>query len=587
MTTVQPLPRYSAISPQSLDSLKADILSSTDSYIAVDTETTGLRWVEDRAFGVSIAWDDKATFIRNTDYGSENIGALLTELFKADYKTFVFHNCEFDLHMIRETYGAYPPKNLLDTVRLAHFRDTGGPKGLKDLGVQFFGTAASAAQDTINMYMKEYKLKKFSFVPADFMDPYACMDTVLTKALAHIFMDELSERPGHASLIDMEHRLIPVIMDMEKEGIKVDLEYLSTLHRQLKSEQRDIQDEIYSVVGRPLEIGSPKQVGEYFYDQLKIKPPLKTESGGRSTNEKALLQIKHPIGTKVATLIKKWRDIEKLDNTYVDKYPSYQYKGRIYGNFNASGTITGRFSSSSPNLQNIPRNKIIRRLFIPDQEFFDFDYAQQELRVAAHAAKQQNMIDAFSDGVDMHMFTANLIWGTGASSDQRQLAKQTNFAALYGAGAKKLAESAGISFNQAKTIFDQFWGSYPELRYYCETKLAKDISLNGYVRTLYGRRIYLRSEELYKGVNYVVQGTCADMGKISMYNVWKYLKGNGGSIRNIVHDSILVDGIKESAIPEIKDIMEDFIDSSNGRFKVPILVDHKRSIKSWGDMSDE
>ena len=107
-----PLPHYVRISPQSLDSLKADILSSTESYVAVDTETTGLRWMEDRAFGVSLAWDDKAAFIRNTDFGVANMGTFLTDLFKADYKTFVFHNCEFDLHMIRETYGSLPPKNV-------------------------------------------------------------------------------------------------------------------------------------------------------------------------------------------------------------------------------------------------------------------------------------------------------------------------------------------------------------------------------------------------------------------------------------------------------------------------------------------
>lgn len=584
---LQPLPRYSPIFPQDLNSLKNFILSSTDNYVAVDTETNGLRWVEDRAFGVSIAWDDKATFIRNTDFGIENIGAFLVEIFKADYKTFVFHNCEFDLHMIRETYGVYPPKNLLDTVRLAHLRDTGGHKGLKDLGDEIFGSAASASEDTIKMYMKQYKLKNYSYVPAEFMDPYACMDTVLTKALAYLFMEELRTRPSYASLIDMEHRLIPVIMDMEREGVKIDFEYCSTLHRQFQAQQRAIQDEIYLIVERPLELGSPKQLGEYFYDQLRIKPPVMTANGGRSTNEKALEKINHPVGSKVAKLVKDWRDLGKLDTTYIQAYPKLQYKGRIHGSFNASGTITGRFSGNTPNLQNISRKKEIRRLLVPDVEFFDFDYSQQELRVAAHASNEQNMINAVHEGIDLHTRTANLIWGSDITPDQRQLAKQTNFASLYGAGAKKLAESAGISFNQAKHIFDQFWSSYPELRYYCETKLKKDIALNGYVKTLYGRRINLAENEHYKGINYVIQGTCAEVSKISMYNVWKHLQSTGGSIRNIVHDSILIDGVAESSVSMIKEIMEDFVESPNGNFKVPITVDIKRSLKSWGDMSDE
>jgi len=583
----QQLPRYVPISPQSLDSLKNSILSSNDNYIAVDTETTGLRWMEDRAFGVSLAWDDKATFIRNTDFGVSNIGTLMADLFKADYKTFVFHNCEFDLHMIRETYGALPPKNILDTLRLAHLRDTGGEKGLKELGEAIFGSAASAAQDTIKMYMTQYKLKSYDFVPADFMDPYACMDTVLTKALAYLFLDELKARPGHMQLVDMEHRLIPVIMSMEQRGIKIDLEYCSTLHRQLKAQQRDIQDEIYSIVGRPLELGSTKQLAEYFYDQLRIKPAIETEGGGRSTNVKALQKIKHPVGSKVAKLIKDWRDLEKLDNTYVQSYPKLQHKGRIHAHWNASGTITGRFSGSNPNLQNIPRKKEIRRLFVPDQEFFDFDYAQQELRVAAHVSKQQNMIDAFNDGIDMHMYTANLIWGDGATSDQRQTAKQTNFASLYGAGAKKLADEAGISYRQATTIFDQFWNSYPELRYYSETQLPNEVSTKGYVRTLYGRRIHIAGKDSYKGVNYVIQGTCAEMSKISLFNVWEYLTQVGGFICNVVHDSIVLDEIDESTLPRIKEIMEDFTNSPNGSFNVPMIVEMKRSKKSWGDMSNE
>ena len=587
MTQVLQLPHYVRIYPQNLDSLKNDILSSKDSYVAVDTETTGLRWVEDRAFGVSLAWDDKATFIRNTDFGTANIGSLLTEIFKADYKTFVFHNCEFDLHMIRETYGALPPKNLLDTLRLAHLRDTGGPKGLKELGEAIFGEVASANEKTIKMYMEQYHLKNYSYVPADFMDPYACMDTVLTKALAYLFLDELKVRPGHTQLIDMEHRLIPVIMAMEQRGIKIDLEYCSTLHRQLKSQQRDIQDEIYTIVGRPLELSSPKQLGEYFYDQLRIKPTIETEGGSRSTNVKALAKITHPVGSKVAQLILNWRDLEKLDNTYVQSYPKLQHKGRIHAHWNASGTITGRFSGSSPNLQNIPRKKEIRRLFVPDHEFFDFDYAQQELRVAAHVSKQQNMIDAFNRGVDMHMYTANLIWGSGATKDQRQTAKQTNFASLYGAGAKKLADEAGISYRQASSIFDQFWTSYPELRYYSETQLPKEISTRGYVRTLYGRRIHVAGKDSYKGVNYVIQGTCAEMSKISLFNVWEHLNQVGGNICNVVHDSIVLDEVDESSLPRIKEIMEDFTNSPYGRFNVPMVVEMKHSKKSWGDMSDE
>ena len=187
----------------------------------------------------------------------------------------------------------------------------------------------------------------------------------------------------------------------------------------------------------------------------------------------------------------------------------------------------------------------------------------------------------------MHMYTANLIWGDGATKTQRQTAKQTNFASLYGAGARKLADEAGISYQQATAIFDQFWTSYPELRYYSETQLPNEVMTKGYVRTLYGRRIHIAGKDSYKADNYVIKGTCAEMSKISLFNVWEHLNQVGGYICNVVHDSIVLDEVDESELPRIQEIMEDFTNSPNGRFKVPMLVEMKRSKKSWGDMSDE
>ena len=581
MTTVQQLPQYDLFISQNLDSLKTSILTSNDQYVAVDTETTGLNWREDRAFGVSLAWDDKAIFIRNTDYGVENIGKFLTDLFEVNSKIFIFHNAEFDLHMIRETYGTEPPRRIIDTLRVLHLRNSRPPHGLKEASVEVYGPSAAASEDTIKTYMKQYKLKNYSYVPQEFMDPYACMDTVLTKALAHLYVGEMNRL--YPKLLQMEHKLIPLILEMEKNGIKIDLDYMNILHKQYKAEQRSIQDELYSIIGRPLEISSTKQLQGYLYDQLGIKSVIETQTGGRSTSEKALQAIDHPIGTKVAELVLRWRSIEKVDSTYIQPYTKSAHNGRLHPHWNATGTITGRFSSSNPNLQNIPGDPKVRRIFLPDKEFLDFDYAQLELRLVSHAAKQQNMIDAFNGGVDMHGFTAGMIFNCSAeqlNKDQRQVGKRLNFGALYGGGAKKLADECAITIPQARRFLDQFWSSYPLMRSYCD-RMQKFAEREGYVHTLFGRRIPVIADESRNATNYIIQGTAGDLVKISLCNTWEYVKSVGGTIRNTVHDEILFDNMEDSVVPDIKEIMEDF------SFKIPIAVELKRSKESWGDMIDE
>ena len=172
-------------------------------------------------------------------------------------------------------------------------------------------------------------------------------------------------------------------------------------------EQRVIQDSIYEIIGKPVEIASTKQLQEYFYDRLRITPPAETETGQRSVNEKSLEKIKHPVGTKVAELVLRWRNLNKLASTYLEPYKDLN--GRVHPHWNATGTRTGRFSSSSPNLQNIPKDDKIRRMFIPDNEFFDFDFSQVELRIAADISGQRNMIQAFKEDADIHAYTAALV----------------------------------------------------------------------------------------------------------------------------------------------------------------------------------
>ena len=578
---IKKLPSYSLYPTSNLDDLRDSILGSKDQYVAVDTETTGLHWTSDKAFGMSLAWDDKATFIRNTDYGVENMGRFINDIFASTVKTFIFHNAEFDLHMLRETYGAKVPLDILDTQRLSHLYDPRPPHGLKELGELYFGPAAGAAEDTIKEYMRQYRLKGYHQVPAEFMDEYAALDTVITKALAHHFIDQIMAECK--TLCNVEHKLIPVLLKMEQNGLKVNTEYVNQLLKEFRVEQRFIQDEIYNIVGRPIGISSTKQLQEYFYDCLKIEPPIETNTGQRSVDKKALAKIKHPIGTKVAELILRWRDLDKDASTYLEPYKDLE--GRVHPHWNATGTRTGRFSSSSPNLQNVLKDDKIRRMFIPDDEYFDFDFSQIELRLMADFSGQTNMIDAFKGNKDLHGMTASLVFNKTEdqiSKEERQIGKHLNFSVIYGSGSRGIQEKLGLSKTQSDTIINHYYSAYPQIR--AQANYFKlEGERNGFVRTAFGRKLPVDPEKAFAATNYLIQGTAADIMKIALLKTARYVDSVGGKICNIVHDQILFDEVDEVKGEELRTIMEDF----NLPSGIPLKADLQRSTVSWGDLVHE
>ena len=575
---------------ENLDLLKTEILNSHDDYVAVDTETSGLNWTVDRAFGVAFAWDDKSTFIRNSTFGVEKIGILLRDLFACDGKTFVYHNAEFDLHMIRETYGVAPSKNVIDTLRVSHLLNSSTSNALKTWGEENYGIAATYHEDLVSEYLKQYKLKSYEHVPAEVMDPYAANDTVLTKALAYKYVPVVKKQAGR--LFDLEMKLIPVVMDMEREGILIDQEYIQELQQRVVDRQRGLTDQIYKVIGKPIDIGSSKQLGNYFYDRLNIgksidkknnKSVFITEKGNWSTGEKALKAIRHTEGSVVAQYLLKWRELEKVNNTYLRSYLRLVHNGRIHARWNACGTITGRFSGSNPNLMQVPKDPKIRRIFIPDELFIDMDFSQIELKLMAHVSKQGSMIDAFVAGHDMHSYTAAQILNKpidqiDKDSNERKVAKAINFGVIYGIGTKGLADLAEIPMSSAKRYLNVYWDSYPSIRSYFDEQKAS-AEKNGYVHTLFGRRISV-TDRFHAAPNYVIQGTGGDMMKLSLYKAWLYVKSVGGSIRNTIHDQILYDGMDIKHVEPLREIMQDY------SFSMPITVDVQTSKKSWGDLYD-
>ena len=360
---------------------------------------------------------------------------------------------------------------------------------------------------------------------------------------------------------------------------------------------KDIEEKIYKLAGQEFNIASPKQVGEILFDKLKIvEKAKKTKTGQYVTNEEVLQGLKHK--HEIVGNILEHRGLKKLLGTYIDALPSLVNKrtGRIHTSFNQTITSTGRLSSSDPNLQNIPvrgeDGKEIRKAFIPEAGclFFSADYSQIELRVMAHLSDDENMIEAFREGYDIHAATAAKIYKENineVSRDQRTKAKRANFGIIYGITVFGLAERLDISRDEAKQLIDGYFETFPKVKEYMET--AKETARkNGYVETLFKRRRYLadinsrnatvRGFAERNAINAPIQGTAADIIKVAMINIYNRFNQEGIRSKMIlqVHDEL-----NFSVYPEEKEKVEKIVlEEMQSAFsmKVPLVADC-----GWGE----
>lgn len=373
---------------------------------------------------------------------------------------------------------------------------------------------------------------------------------------------------------EVEIPLVDVLVDMEREGVRIDVDALRNYSVQLSKERDGIEAKIYELAGHPFNVSSPRQLGEVLYDELKItdKPP-RTATKQYSTAEDVLLKFryKHPI----VELILEYRSINKLVSTYLDTFPNLIDKstGRLHTIYNQTVTATGRLSSSNPNLQNIPirteRGKEIRRAFVARDEehiIMAADYSQIELRIIASLANDEHMIEAFANHYDIHAATAAKIYHIPfeeVTKDQRRNAKSVNFGIVYGISAFGLSEQLGISRKEAADLIVEYFEQYPAIKQYIDSNV-QFAHEHGYAQTLLGRRRYLydinsrnnaqRQFAERNAVNMPIQGTSADMIKIAMIRIWKRFSELGLSSKMIlqVHDELVFDVYK----PEIEKVKE-------------------------------
>ena len=564
----------------------------TFEIVSLDTETTSTNAIEAELVGMCFSVEENKAFYVPVSANREE-ALRIVNIFKPLYENEkilkVGQNIKYDLEVLAN-YGVTLKGKMFDTMIAHYVLQPELYHNMDYLAEIYLKYKTIHIEELIGPKGKGQKNMR-DLNPQDVYE-YAAEDADITLKLKNILEKELEKAGVEHLFYDIEMPLMPVLASMEMNGVCLDTVSLKETSEVLTNRLKVIENKIYELSGETFNIASPKQVGEILFDKLKIvEKAKKTKTGQYVTNEEVLQGLKHK--HEIVGNILEHRGLKKLLGTYVDALPSLINKrtGRIHTSFNQTIASTGRLSSSDPNLQNIPvrgeEGKEIRKAFIPEPGclFFSADYSQIELRVMAHLSNDENMIEAFREGYDIHAATAAKIYKEDmneVSRDQRTKAKRANFGIIYGITIFGLAERLDISRDEAKQLIDGYFETYPKVKEYMET--AKETARkNGYVETLFKRRRYLadinsrnatvRGFAERNAINAPIQGTAADIIKVAMINIYNRFNNEGIRSKMIlqVHDEL-----NFSVYPDEKEKVEKIVlEEMQGAFsmKVPLVAD--------------
>ena len=564
----------------------------TNEILSLDTETTSTDAIEAELVGLSFAVKEKEAFYVPVPAEREEAQRIVN-IFKPLYENAailkVGQNLKYDLKVLRR-YGVRLAGEMFDTM-IAHYLIQPELRHNMDYMAETYLNYQTIHIDQL-IGPKGKGQKSMRDLPPSAVYEYAAEDADITLRLKNVLEPELTRLGADRLFREIEMPLMPVLAEMELEGVRIDTDALAETSNVLTARMEEIEQRIYDQAGETFNIASPRQVGDVLFSKMKIvEKPKKTKTGQFVTSEEVLqtLKSKHPI---VADILEH-RGLKKLLGTYVDALPKLinPRTGHIHTSFNQTVTATGRLSSSDPNLQNIPvrgeDGKEIRKAFVPEPGclFFSADYSQIELRVMAHLSGDENMVEAFREGHDIHAATAAKIYKEALDSvtrDQRTKAKRANFGIIYGITVFGLAERLDISRDEARRLIDGYFESFPAVHQYMEQ--AKETARShGYVETLFGRRRYLpdinsrnatvRGFAERNAINAPIQGTAADIIKVAMIRIARRFREENLKSKMIlqVHDEL-----NFSVLPEEKERVERIVmEEMEGAFpmQVPLTAD--------------
>lgn len=482
-------------------------------------------------------------------------------------------NIKYDM-LILKWYGVSVKGELFDTMLAHYLIDPDTRHNMDVLSENYLNYSPISITTLIGAKGKNQGTMRD--VPVEKVVDYAAEDADVTLQLAQVFEPMLKTLNADKLAAEVENPLIYVLADIEVEGVKIDVDTLNAYSVELEQDIRKFEQNVYDKCGVQFNLASPKQLGEVLFDKLKLDPKAKkTKTGQYQTGEDVLLALAHK--SDIVQDILDFRQLQKLKSTYVDALPLLvnPKTGRVHTSFNQAVAATGRLSSNNPNLQNIPirteRGREVRRAFIPRDEnhvLLSADYSQIELRIIADISQEENMLDAFNKGIDIHTATAARVYGISieeVDGTQRRNAKAVNFGIIYGQSAFGLSQNLGISRKEAAEIIDQYFTQYPGIKKYMSDTM-NSARENGFVETILGRRRYLRdinsANQTVRGfaernaINAPIQGSAADMIKVAMINIHKDMKDQKlqSKMTMQVHDELVFDVLK-SEIDAMKKII--------------------------------
>ena len=564
----------------------------TKDFLVLDTETTSTSAIDAELVGLSFSVEEHKAFYVPIPANREE-ALRIVNIFKPLYEDpsilKVGQNLKYDLEVLRN-YDVELKGKMWDTM-IAHYLIQPELRHNMDYMAEVYLHYKTIHIDEL-IGPKGKSQRSMRDLSPTLVYEYACEDADITLQLKNKLEPELKKHECENLFYDIEMPLMPVLAEMEMNGVCLDTRSLAETSKQFTTRMNDIEQRIYELAGEQFNIASPKQVGEILFDKLKIvEKAKKTKTGQYVTSEEVLQQLKNK--HEIVADILEHRGLKKLIGTYIDALPKLinPRTGHIHTSFNQTITATGRLSSSDPNLQNIPirgeDGKEIRKAFIPEPGclFFSADYSQIELRVMAHLSDDKNMIEVFQEGKDLHAATAANIYKKPideVTRDERTKSKRANFGIIYGITVFGLAERLDIPRDEAKMLIDGYFETFPQVHDYMEK--SKEIARQkGYVTTLFGRRRYLpdinsanatvRGFAERNAINAPIQGTAADIIKVAMIHIFNRFKAEGIKSKMIlqVHDEL-----NFSVLPEEKEKVEQIVleEMQNAfQMKVPLVAD--------------
>ena len=584
------------------------------SGFSFDTETTSTDQITCQLVGISFSTEHGTNWylpIGHNESGQLPKEAVLNSLrsvFEDPNIPVRAHNANFDV-TVMEQAGVKVKGLQFDTMIAAH---VGGRRniGLKELALECFGVEMTPITDLIGKGKNQITMAE---VPIEKAAPYAAADADFTQKLYGVMKEELENKNISKLFEEVEIPLIPVLVQMQRNGVSLDTKILSEMSITLGGQLQEIQSAMFELVGHEFNLNSPKQLSEILFGELKLPPTRKTRSGF-STDAQSLDDLKglldrgesidsDPRSYEILNRILEHRELSKLKSTYIDALPNMLNvdTGRVHTSYRQTGTTTGRLSSNEPNLQNIPvRSELGRRVreaFIASEghSLVAADYSQIELRVLAHFSKDPGLTKAFHNGEDVHSATSALVNEIPIEEvkpEMRRIAKILNFGVIYGLSAHGISRQTDLTQKEGKKFIDTYFEKYPGIQKYLDGVKA-GCRESGYVETLLGRRRYLpdvnarnfriRSQAERAAINMPIQGTAADLVKVAMIRIQKRLQESDMQSLMIlqVHDELIFE-VPDEEIPQLESVLSELMPSSI-ELDVPVTIEIKKG-KDWGTL---